>query len=320
MTKIIGIKCKNKFFITKICPNNFRTYFFPENITINGNTVKKTFHPNWGIIEDEPKIVQKYVKQPNTNHRFELIDKTMESSKIKLVLKRDDVTEYNIEGGGLSWKNEYKIYQSLYKAASDEQPDILEGVEFKYKTIMEVNEIKEYKGFAYDVQKTKWVCEGLRKFRENEVQHQLIDRIVFPDILLPARPCSLTPKQSFDVVREYVKQNINYKVAIITSDYDFCFTVKKRILTTKSKKHIPNTTDSWLKRVECFNIAPQKYQDYNVIAGFRGKDQKDLKNNIDSYCKNLITFINKPLTKCPYCKGHGVVSEDPFTNKQIIKN
>ena len=65
MVKIIGIKCKDKFFVTKVVDSDYRPYYFLEHLIINGNPVKKTFHSSWGVIESEPKIVQKYVKQPD---------------------------------------------------------------------------------------------------------------------------------------------------------------------------------------------------------------------------------------------------------------
>jgi DNA-directed RNA polymerase subunit RPC12/RpoP len=57
-------------------------------------------------------------------------------------------------------------------------------------------------------------------------------------------------------------------------------------------------------------MAPKKYQNYRIIEGFRGKTQEDLKNNIDSYCKKLIEFINEPVVDCPHCKGRGIVDEE----------
>jgi hypothetical protein len=333
MKNIIGIKCKGRIFVSEFRPNNYKEYSSLEKLIINGKSPEKTFHPNWCVIDSKPVTVQRYVKQPDINHRYELINKSMESDKIKLVLKKEDVTEYNIKGGGLCWKDEYKTYQSLYKKVSDKQPDILEYVAFEYETVTKVKEAKEYKGFAYDVQKTKWAHEGLKELKENEVQHQLIDKIIFPDILLPARPCSLTSKQSFDIVRQYIKQHINYDVAFITSDYNFCFTVKKKIFLAAPEKYTVDVNNLWnlehknpskletkynkFREIECFNMAPKEYQSYRIIEqsyriieGFRGKTQEDLKNNIDSYCRKLIEFINEPVVDCPHCKGRGVIDEE----------
>ncbi|MCK4259658.1 MAG: hypothetical protein KAX49_11810 [Halanaerobiales bacterium] len=319
MKKIIGIKCKDKFFISEFKPDSYNKYISPVDLIINGEKQKQSFHPGWCIVNKEPESLQRLIKQSNINHRYELIDKTMESKKIPSTIEYID--------GELVWNTKYAIYQSLYKLVSDKQPDVLEDIEFEYETIMEVKEIKEYQGFAYDIQKTQWEKDGLREVKEGEVQHQLIDEIMFPDILLPLRPCSLTSKQSFDVVRQYVKQHINYEVAVITSDFNFCFTIKKKIPLSEPEEYSINVNENWVGRkrkpkyetrykrfreIECFNMSPEAYGDYKVIEGFRGGDREDLKNNIDDYCKKLITFINEPVKDCPQCKGRGVISIETF--------
>ena len=43
------------------------------------------------------------------------------------------------------------------------------------------------------------------------------------------RRCRLTSQESFDIIRWYIKRNIDPKAAEMTSDYDFCLTVKKLI-------------------------------------------------------------------------------------------
>jgi hypothetical protein len=133
MINIIGIKCKGKIFVSEFRPDEYRKYSSLKNLIINGKSPEETFHLNWCIIDSKPITVQKYVKQPNINHRFELFDPTAKSDKIKLTLKREDILEEI--NGELDWKSEYETYRSLYKTVSDKQPDILEDVEFKYKTI-----------------------------------------------------------------------------------------------------------------------------------------------------------------------------------------
>ena len=324
MKKIIGIKCKDMFYISEFESDSYYKYSSLKNLIINGKNPKETFHSGWCVINEEPILLQKYIKQPSINYRYELIDVAMQSDKTPLVLKANEVAKY-IEYEWI-WNDEFKIYKSLYELHFDKQSDILEDIDFEYETIMEVKKIKEYGGFAYDVQKTQWKRDGLETLGEREIYHQLIDEIIFPDILLPNRPSSLTSKQSFDIVREYVKQNINFEVATITSDYDFCFTVKKKIPLSEAEEYRVDVNNLWgskrkrkpkyekryhkFREIECFNMAPKSYQKYKVIDGFRGKNQDDLKNNIDDYCRNLIEFINEPITDCPNCKGRGVITNE----------
>ena len=299
---IIGIKCGEKLFISEHDGDRQRSI---KNLMIDGEKPTNSFHSNWCIVDKEPTKIQKIIKQSRINHRYELIDSSMMSKKCPLVLRRDDVV-YK-EDYEWYWKDEYSMYKSLYELISDEQPDILEEIDFKYETIMIVDEINKPEKFKYS---------GI-------IKHQVIDKILFPDIILPSKPCSLNVLESYNIVRKYVKQHINYDVASITSDYDFCFTVKKRIMLSEVEKYTVDVNNSWfnkrtrtpkhetrykkVREVECFNMAPKPYQSYSVIKAFRGDNQDDLQNNIDSYCENLIEFINKPLEDCPHCKGFGVV-------------
>lgn len=319
MVKLLGVKVKGNYYIS-IEREGYYPSGFSFDYIINGKEPGKTFHKNWALISEVPVLMQRYRSQENINHRFELIDKSLESDKIPFSLLRDDVT-YKDEDYDTVWiEGPYKIYSSMYSLVSDSQEDILENIEFEYKTIMEVDSLIEFDGFSYQVQRTQWAHEGLRSLTEKEVKYQLLDEIIFPEIVLPSRPCELTPKQTYKIVRQYIKQNINLDFASITSDYNFCFTVKKRIPLSEIEKYSVDT--NWAKKtkrvkletryrkyreVECFAMTGEGYGGYPMIRGFRGDNQEDLKNKIDNYCKELILFINDPVSDCPHCKGLGVI-------------
>jgi hypothetical protein len=325
MLEIIGIKTKKGYYISK------KTKDYPYtslgNYIINGKIPKSTFHKNWFFIEDEVKTVEEMKSQPNTNYRYELVDKTLESDKLPLILEREKVAEYDEEMNEWFWKEEYEHLKSLYELKYDKQPDIKVPVEFKYETILELDEIKEFSGFAYPVQKTQWRKDGLTYITEKDVKYQLLDEILFPEIILPSRPCKLTSEQMYKIVRQYVKQHINYEVAEITSDYNFCFEVKKKIKLNEpyiEKKEIlksngrpykkPRYNTRYIKYryVPCFEMtySPKDYKGYTPIPEMIGENWEDLKNKVDRYCKELIEVINKPLVDCPYCKGAGVILEE----------
>mgnify|MGYP001128906407 CR=1 FL=1 len=312
MKNIIGIKCKNKYYISEYAPKT-NSYKSISELIINNNNPEPTFDPNWCIINNKPTIIQKKTQQPDINYRFELIDEAMTNKKIPLFFSCKDVAEYL--GYRWVWKEEYKTLQSLYELCSDKQPDILQDIDFTYKTILEVKEIKKPNEFTY---KTPYIIN------ENSIEHQIIDKIIYPNILLNTKPCSLSSFDSYEIIRQYIKQHINYDVAKIKSDYDFCFTVVKKIQLSEPEKYTVNVNNSWFSKrkpkyktkykkfreIEIFDMAPKPYQHYRVITGFRGKNQEDLQNNIDNYCKTLIEIINKPYVDCPYCKGAGVILED----------
>ena len=315
MKNLIGIKTKNGIYIAEITSDGTFTHNSLRDLLVNKKIPEKTFHRDWFMIDKEPKMIQCRRSQRNINYRYELKDKTLESLRTPLIFEINHVTKNT----GCDWKEEYAMFESLYTLSSDKQSDILEDIKFNYKTIMVVTKINGPGNFEFDAEKGQ-------EIRENDIEHQIFDKIVFPDIILASTPSSLTSRQSYDIVRQYIKQNIDYDVASITSDYNFCFTVKKKIPLSEPEKYSVDVNDLWMdsrkckpkyemrykknRKIECFAMAPAPYQDYEIIKGFRGKNQNDLKENIEAYCSNLIAFINKPLKDCPHCKGSGIVFDD----------
>ena len=137
-------------------------------------------------------------------------------------------------------------------------------------------------------------------------------------------PSRLTSRNSYRIIRQHVKENINGKYAEITSDFNFCFTVKKNlslpipiankreILTARGRSYRKKRYRENLikeRQIEVFEMtwSPENYSGYTAIEGFFGKDHQDLKQNIDNYLEGLIARINEPLKDCPHCEGLGVI-------------
>ncbi len=53
--------------------------------------------------------------------------------------------------------------------------------------------------------------------------------------------------------------------------------------------------------------SPEGYKGYTPIKSFEGKNEIDLKTQINSYLKELMDVINEPLRECPTCQGTGIV-------------
>lgn len=151
---------------------------------------------------------------------------------------------------------------------------------------------------------------------------QLLDRILFPSLILPQRPCRLSSQQTYNIVRQYVKNHIDPKVAVITSDYDFCFTVRKRIplavphkytvdvnkaYKRQKPKYVDKVRDERQETIFEMTYAPKNYDNYTPIKGFQASTQAELKGMIDDYCQRLITHINTPLEECETCGGRGII-------------
>ncbi len=289
-----------------------------------GKELERSHNQQWVKVDKLPEKIEERTKQKDINYRYVLIDSTFyNAEKVPLVLDKSLVTKRD-EDGDLVWIREYAHLRSLYKEISDPQPDLIVSIPFNIKIILEIDQVKEYGGFGYPVQRTRWTQDGFDLLTDKSVQHELVDTILFPDIILPARTSSLTSEQTYKVIRKHVQDNINPKYAKITSDYDFCFTVCKKIpLTEKvpfqknvnafSKRKAKYVTDYRVERsIGVFEMTHtgSNYKGYTPIAPFTGKNIEDLKENIDTFLADLMARINEPLVDCPHCKGLGVLLVD----------
>ena len=316
--RIKAIKCDNgKFFIIDASESMHESDFL--KLQINGKHPEKSFCDDWFIVNSKPKKIVRTILQNNTNYRYELKDKTLKSNKFPLVFKRE-LVESSIDTD--YWKDEYADLRSLYKLVSDKQPPIIKNVDFELEVLIKVKNVPKPDEFIYDVASEQWMSGALRTtVTQKNIRHQLLDKLLFPKPLWNTLACKLSSHDTYKIVRQYIKQNINLKCAKITSDYKFCFTVQRVIPLSEPEKYTVNT-NMFTKRnpkyetrfrrerlVTCFDMtySPENYSGYTPIQGFEGKSQKDLKLKIDTYCEDLIKFINKPLRDCKYCKGLGVI-------------
>ncbi|MFA5234012.1 MAG: hypothetical protein WC390_06380 [Sulfurimonas sp.] len=328
---ILAIQTEDGFFVKdhrqdgdyaeKYQVSSLKGYFF------DGVQAKPTFSPLWLKIATKPTRIHILQNQSNINHRFELIDKSLESDKFPLVFAREAVAEPGeCTYSSWIWKSEFQHFQSLYEEKSDPQPTIEVDQEFEFRIILVVDNIKEYADFSFSRAAGRYESDGKINVTAKSITHQVIDKIIFPEPILPSKPCSLSSKETYGIIREYIKNNINPKAAEITSDYDFCFTVKKKVKLAKPYTHKwenkkdngksyrpPRINQKFVenRNVEVFEMthAESKYQGYTVIEGFRGDNQDDLKKNIDTYLEELINYINVPLMECSCCNGVGVLEE-----------
>lgn len=293
-----------------------------EHFLINGEKPLPTFEDDWIFVKSKPERITKMVKQQPINHRFELQDKSLMSEKLPEYLNRKDVA-IKLDDGW-RWKEEMTQYRSLYKQISDAQPDMEVEYKFDLEVILTVSEITDPVKMAYKVPgKVPGTTE--KDITEGSVLYQFADKMIFPSIVLPQRPCRLSSNQTYKIVRQYVKDHIDPKVAKVTSDYDFCFTVKRRIKLAEVKKFTVDVNNSVFqkrkrkpkyvereqieKEVECFEMthSPDNYKGYTPIKGFQANSQKELKEKIDTYCEELVAFINAPLSECTGCNGMGII-------------
>lgn len=319
--KIIGIKTNDGYYITHDLENK---HWYSSDVSpflhmlVNGESPTTTFNKKWVKVTNEPKTIQKYIPQPAINKRYELIDMTL-SDKFKPVWELGKARTYD----GEDYIYADGFIPALYAQKQDEQPDILTDVIFEYKTVTAIDEIKAPTEFGYIRSGEYDNSKDYGSVRDGDIKYDMISQIITPEILLHTQPCKLSAKDSYDLVRKHIKQNINYDVAEITSDYDFCFTVKKKITLWKPHHYQVDVNNSFFGKkkkpkyvqrvstsnsVTIFEMTPanKPYERYPPLAPFEGDTQDDLKNNIDAYLYHLMGVINEQLQFCECCNGTGV--------------
>jgi len=233
---------------------------------------------------------------------------------------------YNVEECYDGWDNYFNL-RSLYEEKHDKETPPPEVLDFEIEIILQIDKIEEYGGFNYPIRKIDWHKNEFEMLTMNSVQHEDIDVILFPDLVLPSRTSKLTSEQSYKLVRTHIKENIDHSHAVISSDYDFCFTVQKKIklavpestrvdvsrLGSKRPKYETRMVTD--RKVTLFEMtwdrasSGRPYEKYTPIKPFEGKNIGDLKKNIDEYLAELMEKINAPLKDCPHCQGQGVICE-----------
>lgn len=246
------------------------------------------------------------------------------NEEIPLKLSLEDVQQkYNSDEDEFVW-GYFKEIKDLYKEERVKTEDTWESAEFEVEILREFiieNYEEPIKTTVTNATIVTKVPYGRSNVLANLVQYSDFEKILTPEVLLHERPCALSALQVYQLVRQYVKENINPKVARITSDYDFCFTVKKviKVKPYVVKKEVKkqngrsystpkyNTSIVTEKLEEVFNIAPKVYQSYNVADQWNADNLKDMAEQVRVYLEELMENINSPLEECSCCKGTGVV-------------
>lgn len=223
----------------------------------------------------------------------------------------------------------------MYSLKYDSVPDKEEAVECNLITILEINNYEFPPKIDYKVQIKYGINYKKDVITNKNINHQVLDKIIYPEVLLHTKPCFISSIDLYNVIREHIKNNINTKYAKITSDYDFCFTVKKIVplieprkftyynifaLTKKARQKLHFGVEHY-KEIEIFEMTheQQNYKSYTPIGNLHAENEIELKEKIDCILDKLITVINEPLTLCPHCSGTGYIQEiKPIDHKDIM--
>ena len=307
-----------KCFITDCKVNGGHDYDYHRTriggLRFDGAEAKPSFHKNWYEIPSYPSKIERLVTGQKTNRRYELKDHDLESKKYPLTVPYEESESFD-EG----------LLSSLYKFAADDVPEYLSGVECDLVTLCEVENFRDAPEFNYPtIRKINFSDEKYIITNQN-IKHSLVDCIIQPEPLRANSPCEISSKEMFDIVRQHVKDNIKPELAKITSDYDFCFTVKKiipllepqtysyqdifaRTKKQRAKLHFKTATS---KEIEIFQMThdQSKYQGYTAIRGFKGSNEWELKEMIENFLSTLMDTIHSPIEQCSCCNGTGYIQD-----------
>lgn len=303
-------------------------YYYGDKLLVNGNELTETFHRNWFKVNNVNSIdsLSRLMKGKSFSSHYQLIDKSLVSDKIPEIINLDDACYTDDEDGDPVWTSKkYPGIGSLYEVILGKEDDYYEDVEFIAECLGEIN--VKYVDTIPDI-KVSMERDGFCRKKESInlssiVNYDELVQMFVPDLIIHTQPCYLTSRQTYDIVREYVKDNIDKKNAVITSDYDFCLEVHKKIkikpiIFTKEEKKSngrsyakPRITTKEIqhKNVLIFEMthADRKYEKYTVIDGFKGESLQDLIDNIKHYLDELMEVINSEMSECEYCNGTGHV-------------
>lgn len=322
MLELIGIKVPDGYYMTDVKVTS--SYNYSGRLTeylVNGEKLERSFHKDWFKINSIPTRVEKLVNGGHINQRYELRDKGL-SDKFKEVYLREEVF---MGYDDAIFIPEFKNIISLYEFKNDKGEDKLESVDFNFTIIQELKEdIESSVPFSY--QRYGDYNKPIQAITNSNIKKDIIDEIVTPSILIHKKPSKLSHQETFDIIRAYIKDNINPKVAEVTSDYSFCLTVKKKINKVKPVEYAVDVNNNIFSKrkkkpkyetryqthtsVTVFECAPKAYQNYSVVTPFEAEDESALKEYIDAYLEELITVINTPLLECECCQGRGVIIKD----------
>jgi len=308
---------------------------------INDKPLTPTFSNVWYLIEGETEITSYKEKKSDHNvlSHYVLKDVDMEiEGKIPFKLKAEDVEQYWDEDLERDVWTNYSSLKSLYEPVYNKVLGGYEPVDFEvdFKGVVE-GDITQPITTTFKIKKQDtWKDVNQIVQLDKIVHYGELDQILTPEFAIHTKPCALTSQQTYDIIRTYVKDHIDPKHAIITSDYDFCFTVKKKVAlkpwvksteikkangrSYRSPKFKTQTVDH--KQVEVFEMTHEAkgYQGYTVIKGFVGTSLEDLVDTIKNYLQDLIEYINMPVAECQHCNGTGhVISRDFDMNKRGLE-
>lgn len=304
------------------------------NHRLNGSI---TLQSGWNHLKDVQEIVSYETLQAGSTVTvgYTLKISSVANDEIPLNLSADQVKSYWDDDEEEHVWTHYNEYKALYKPVTETLPAEWKSIPFELNVVREIHidnyeePIKMSVGTEVRMQDPSWNTSNLL---DKVVLYEDIERILTPEFLLHERPCQLAPAQLYSIIRNWIKVNINPKAAFVSSDYDFCFTVKRRVaikpLTVKTEVKKQNgrsyaspkfnTKTVSFKDETLFEMAPKAYQQYPVLEHWHAANLKEMAEQLKHYLTTLMEEINTEAEECSHCKGLGAIVNKIGANNRDI--
>lgn len=296
-----------------------------ERYLINGKAPSKKFNGNYYLVEDVQSVESVQIKTNPTSKLigFKLRDSSIESEKFPLFLSLEDVDYYaDYEDEDDSWNKRQDI-KYLYVNSYEQKKGGYVDVNFGLDLIGEIKgSITDPVNTQYEIHNPHVKVPKLENISDL-VQYDQFHVIITPPFAMHMKPCFIDSHSLYKIVRQHIKNNLDGRTARLNSDYDFCFSVDKFILT-KGQYHETNgaylnINKQKLKSFKIFDMAPKPYQSYHVLKEIKGNNLEELDFKIKTFLDLIIKHINEPIVECECCNGVGFITKH-FESDYLVES
>lgn len=298
-------------------------YRYLDGVNINNKQPETTLLDSWVYVEGEEEVLslQKLGSAQYINPRWELIDEDLKKLGAKDVLTQEEAGEWYDDDDGYCVSSEVK-YGKYYKRVYDKIEPVMEDQLFEATLLGHIEEslLEGTSTPVYTLKETDLYHPSEKKVDLSQVvEYGEIAKMLCCPLTIHNQPCSINRKTSYNIIRNYIKENIDGKYAQVSSDYDFCFSVLK-VISIKPYTETTQITKSngrsyakpkfnkrtiEAKTTKVFETSPEGYSKYPLAPSFKGDNLQDLAENVKLYLDELMDIINQPVKECSSCNGTG---------------